>query len=326
MCKRERLLNELMLLVAASVFFVSSASAQPASRIMFLRDQKIYIMDGDGKNLRRIGNLPGIYRGPQFSSDNQKVLFSYSEQVMSDAQVYIMNANGSDPRALTSGPGPHGGAQFTSDGRIVYGGQRPGELYIMDMDGSRKAPYSVEAPGLGKLGELGSFSFGPGGVIVFTYFVVTVEGPFLEQIFKMSANGSGLTRLTNATETYRLPGWCSNGSKIVYMNAGFTQALAKPQHEHDGIYVMNADGTKASRIVDVDFSREVGGPTSFGIGPGRTTVQLSAEPSFSRDCRMVTFSMNLDDNYQIYVVNVDGSGLRRLTDPPTTNSQPVFSR
>jgi Tol biopolymer transport system component len=291
---------------------------------------KIYVMNSDGTNVRRLGNLPGQHSRPEFSLDNRKVLFRYSAEISSESQVYIMDSNGSNPRALTSPPDSHGAGQFTSDGRIVYSralrsGPPFSALFIMDMDGSRNTPYVLEAPGIGKLGKLGSFSFGPRGMVVFTHHVM-VQNLFLEQIFKMSVNGSGLTRLTNSPETYRLPGWCSNGGKIAYMNAGLTQAFTQPRHEHDGIYVMNADGTNAVRIADIDFSRTVGEPTSFGIGPGRITVQLSREPSFSRECKMLTFSLNLDGKDQVYVINTDGSSLNRLTDPPSANSEPVFSR
>jgi Tol biopolymer transport system component len=153
-----------------------------------------------------------------------------------------------------------------------------------------------------------------------------VSGDFVEQIYTMTVDGTNLSQLTNSPVNFRQPGWCANGSKIAYANTGASFFGRRPQHDHDGIYVMNADGSNPVRVVEIDFSRTVGGPTNFGIGPGRLLVSLSSAPSFSRDCRKLTFSANLDGKYQVYIVNTDGSGLRRLTEPPNENSLPSFNR
>jgi Tol biopolymer transport system component len=328
--RKRRISNECLLTLLLSLAAAWPALAEANQRILFTstRDsplRKLYVMDADGRNIRRLGNLQGQHSRPQFSRDNRKILFLYSATVFADTQIYIMNADGSALKALTTGPNSHSRAAFTWDDRIVYYAGRLS--YIMDMDGSHKTPFSLEAPGVGKVGELGSFMFGPNRMVVFTHFKA-VKGPFLEQIFKVSTDGTGLVRLVESPETYKLPSWCSDGTRIAYVNAGFTEFPMPSRHERDGIYQMNTDGTHPIRIVAVDFSRTVGEHLSIGaIGPSRVTVGLSREPSFSRDCKMLTFSLNLEGGQdQVYVVNSDGSGMRRITGPPGMNSEPVFSR
>jgi Tol biopolymer transport system component len=329
-----RVLSRFLLLVPVALATVLPASAQT---IMFIstRDShlgKIYMMDADGANVRRIGSLPGQHSSPYFSPDNRKILFRYSTDILTDSHIYIMNADGSDATALTTSPDSHGGAQFTWDRRrIVYARSLKrteppfSAWYIMDADGSRKAPFSLTVPGMGQLGEaIGLFSFGPRGMIVFTQHVM-VQNLFLDQIFRISNDGTGLMQLTNSPEAYGLPGWCSDG-RMAYANTGLTQAFSAPRHQADGIYIMNADGTNKVRIVQLDFSQIVSSSSSIVFSSSQTPLQLSREPSFNRDCTRLTFTLNYGGMDQVYVVNADGSGLQRLTEPPANNSQPVFSR
>jgi Tol biopolymer transport system component len=297
--------------IFASAAILLSAIPQPSSasnpQIIFLSDRdrpfypKVYVMDANGANLRRLGTLPGCYGYAQFSPDNRKILFSYSEEILSPTHFYVMNSDGSDPEVLTSPPGSHGVPYFNSDGRIVYSD----ELHLES--------------------TTNEFAIGSHGMVAFTNHVM-VNNIFLPQIFTMKVGGTGLTQVTNLPESLRWPGWCSDGKKIVYANTGMTQFPLTPHHEHDGIYIMNADGSHPIRIVKIDFSRELPrtGPDIIGMG-GREVVSLSSAPSFSPDCRMLTYSVNLDGKSQIYVVNSDGTGLKRLTEPPSRNSWSSFS-
>lgn len=288
---------------------------------------KIYLMDSNGGNVRRAGTLPGRHGWPSFSPDNRKIVFDYSDDLLAETQIYIMNSDGSDPRRLTNS-GSNAAPHFASDGRIVYShalkqGPPFTAFYIIDMDGSQNAPYPIDAPGIGQVDEP---AFGPGKTLAFANHQ-SVGGDFVQQIFTMTIGGAGAKQLTNAPENFRLPGWCPNGSKIAYVNTGAGFIGQPPRHAHDGLYMMNADGSNPIRIVEIDFSRTVGEPSSFGgIGPARELVGLSAAPSFNRDCRTLTFSVNLDGKQQVYVVDADGSKLRRLTQPPGENSHPSFSR
>jgi Tol biopolymer transport system component len=315
--------------VAAAVC-VSPLWAQSDPQILFTstRDDrflpKIYVMDDRGGNVRRVGSLPGRHERPQFSADNRRILFAYAEDISAAKQIYVMNSDGSDPQALTGPPGANSAPLFASDGRIVYSralGSGPpfSALYVMDADGGHKAPFSIGTPeGM----QPDALALGPRGMAAFTTRQF-VTNEFLQQIFTLE--GGRIAQLTHSPENFGLPGWCLDGSKIAYVNTGASFFRQTPRHERDGVYVMNADGSNPTRIVEIDFSRRVGGPTSLGIGPGWRLVELSAAPSFSRDCRSLTFAVNLDGTYQVYIVNSDGSRLRRLTEGPGDNAEPSFS-
>jgi Tol biopolymer transport system component len=72
------------------------------------------------------------------------------------------------------------------------------------------------------------------------------------------------------------------------------------------IYVMDAGGTPTQVV---------------GARAGVSNMQ----PALSPDASRVAFSSNLEGEFSIYVVGVDGGGLRRLTDGPGDDSEPAWS-
>ena len=48
-------------------------------------------------------------------------------------------------------------------------------------------------------------------------------------------------------------------------------------------------------------------------------------PALSRDGRQVAFTSTRDGNAEIYVINVDGTGLQRVTNDPHEDDQPAWS-
>ncbi len=305
-------------------------------QIVFTSDRdgspKLYVMNADGSGVHRLGTLPGSYDNPEFSPDNKKIVFDYQEpQQYVNQQIHIINADGSGEEALTTPPGSSSHPKFTPEGRIVYGhagSPTPPFIahYIMDLDGSHSALYSINLP---DSGDMDTVAFGQKGIIAFVHPFTVDEYEHAKQIYTTIVGGNDWTRLTSSRESVWLPAWSPGGSKIAYVNLGaISPSFGIPSyHEHDGIYVMNADGTSPTSVVRIDFSQDLGSTTGFvSIGPGRNTVQILSPPSFSPDGKMLTYAVNSGGKYQIYIVNVDGTGLKQLTAPTNDNRNPSFSR
>ena len=63
---------------------------------------ELYIMDADGKNARKLTNVPGCYNGgPFFSPDGKKVIFRSDRKEKDRLQLYVINADGTGEKALT---------------------------------------------------------------------------------------------------------------------------------------------------------------------------------------------------------------------------------
>jgi TolB protein len=307
-------------------------------QIIFISDRdgfppKLYAMNADGTNVKRLGTLQGWYGRPKFSPDNRKIVFSYQKPDQQDWQVYVMNADGSHEQMLSMPPGSNQPLGFNSDGRIVYWHElHPGSTtppftgtYIMDMDGSHKAPFPITAPGFDDIDDIAP---GPRDMVGFTHQLTVGGYEYVKQIYTMGIGDPRPRQLTNSIESSIFPAWSPDGTKIAFVNNG-ANPLAfsnlSPHHEHDGIYIMNADGTQKRRIVQIDFSQDLGPSGSFGGGPGRQRPDLGGAPSFSPDGFNLTYALNLGGKFQIYMVNVNGKGLQRLTDPPSVNNEPSFS-
>ncbi|MCG8068741.1 MAG: hypothetical protein AB2747_18240 [Candidatus Thiodiazotropha taylori] len=150
------------------------------------------------------------------------------------------------------------------------------------------------------------------------------EGDF--DIYRMDVDGSNVQRLTD-TEGYDGGPWFSpDSTKIVWRAWHPTSAAEKAQWQENmkqdyvqstplDIWVMNADGTNKIRLTD-------NGATNWA-------------PSWHPDGKRIVFSSNMDDwrddyktyghNFELYLINSDGSGLERITYNKIFDSFPMFS-
>ena len=176
-------------------------------------------------------------------------------------------------------------------------------------------------------------------------FVSKRAGNF--EIYKMNANGTGVTRLTNNAAFDDVPDWSPNGTKI---------AFASDRDGHRQIYVMHADGSGVTRLTNegaIDWAPDWS-PNgtkiafqhlthrivnrqfifSFDIavipagGGGITQLTHTGherEPAWAPDGTKIAFTSNRDGNFEIYVMHADGSGATRLTNNPAFDFSPAWS-
>ena len=117
---------------------------------------EIYIMDADGKNVRKVTNTPHCYNGgPFFSPDGKRVIFRSDRKEKDRLQLFVINADGTGEKALTDDQNWVCWAPYWyKDGKhIVYTaadhgtGMRPNyDLYWMDIDTGKKVRLTF-APG-----------------------------------------------------------------------------------------------------------------------------------------------------------------------------------
>ena len=150
-----------------------------------------------------------------------------------------------------------------------------------------------------------------------------------------NADGTGFTVLSNTLAEDFTPAWSHDGSQIVFAttNFGLPSDLA----------IINADGTGRSPIVGFpgasspDFS-----PNSQSIafdisgslwtynritqtGLRLTNGTFDSRPHYSPDGSKIVFQSFRDTNFEVYVMNSDGSGQTRLTNHTAFDTAPSWS-
>ena len=154
-----------------------------------------------------------------------------------------------------------------------------------------------------------------------------------DDIFSANADATNLRRLTRTRGPEEDPSWSPDGARIVYRDSrrGF--------NKNDEIYVMAANGANRRNLTTTLLNEW--GPTWSPDGKliaynrsnqlyvmrpdggGKHVVaKINGEyPAWSPDGKRLVFMSIQEDfgavrdpNYDVFVVNVDGSGLRQLTD------------
>src|SRR6266487_5686107 len=117
-----------------------------------------------------------------------------------------------------------------------------------------------------------------------------------DEIYVVNADGSGRRNLTRSYSNDWGPAWSPDGRLIAFSS-------------DVQLYVMRPDGTHRRRITDIEAEYPSWSPD------GRRIAFMSAQP----DAR------GSDPNYDVFVVNRDGSGLKQLTDWPGEDGWPAWS-
>lgn len=125
-------------------------------------------------------------------------------------------------------------------------------------------------------------------------------------IFSLRIDSGEIQKLTDSSGFDLDPAWSPDGTQIVFASN------RDPEHGFQ-IYVMNADGSQQRQV----------GPSRLGD---------NVKPNWSPDGNQIVFQSNgdangnpLDDNYDIYVIDTDGTNLKQVVVNAADDTEPVWS-
>lgn len=284
--------------VSTPVLPTSSQTSQPTGHIVFTCQvykvqaaNQICIMNADGSGFRRLTiDSSRQHYYPSLSPDGLSVV--YAEFIEADRyEIFEMNIATLDAHQLTNHLGIVNAPQISPDGSaVVFKNTKPNSernvIMIMDRNGDN--PNNI--PGI--TGWDPTWSADGKSIL----FASDMDGTV--QLYTMRANGDQLHKISNLPAIRGRSDWSSDGTFIVTYSG---DPWARE------VYVMNADGSNA-RVLSP---------------PGGN----SQGPSISPDGQWVTFTAYFDHPHddhgcEIYILRVDGTDLRRLTNNDYCDYQP----
>ncbi len=130
------------------------------------------------------------------------------------------------------------------------------------------------------------------------------------EIFVMAPDGSRLTNLSNGWADDVAPVWSPNGRRVAFVSLRDT-AAGKWGLGPSSVYLMDFDPATGQRVGNAV----------------RLTDQNTNDgwPTWSPNGQRIAFESDRSGNWEIWVLNVDGSGLTQLTDHPRDDRYPAWS-
>jgi TolB protein len=221
--------------------------------------------------------------------------------------IYVMAApddagdGGGSPTNLTQDPAHDCCVTWSPDSeRILFLSSRNGKGTGLWLGGHGRGTQSRDV--FIRAGEGSNLQ--PASEVVRPVTTVTPKQP--KNIYVIDKDGGGLTKLTNGAGREKHASWSPDGKRIAFVS---------DRDGNDEVYVMAADGAIA---VGADAARSA--LTRLTDSP-----EDDSHPRWSPDGTCLAFVSRRGDAWELYVMNADGSGLKKLVDSVDWGSSPGWA-
>ena len=262
---------------------------EDSSEIVFVSDRtggsQIYVMNGDGSNLRQLSYNSVGTGAPTWSPDGQRI--AYEARFGANFAIFTMKSDGSDVQQVTVNEFNDWGPAWSPDGsQLAFHSDKDGgaNIYVVSIDGANRRQITSN----GAVNR--SAAWAPDGQSI-VYFSDVSGG---REVYITNINTGDTQRLTDNSYYDGLPDWSTSGNRIVFAS---TRDDANPE-----IYSMSPDGSGVQRLT--------------------SNPAIDDDPVWSTDGLRVAFESERAGNFDIWVMNADGSDVQQLTTSPARDWSP----
>src|SRR5215204_4805412 len=293
------------------------------------------------KHLKNIKQLTfgGENAEAYFSFDGKKLIFQSKRDALGCDQIFSMNTDGSNVKMISNGEGRTTCSYFLKGGKkVIYASTFMGkkecppnpdfsqgyvwaiysdyDIYVADSDGKNIKPLTTEK------GYDAEATVSPDGKKI----IFTSERDGDLEIYTMDVDGKNVKRVTSEVG-YDGGAFFSPDSKMIVYRRSTPKTEAEITRYKEllsqdlvvptifEVWVMNADGTNKRQVTNL--------------------ASASFAPFFTPDGKRLIFCTNFFDedranrrrqpNFDLALINLDGSGIERVTYNETFDGFPMFS-
>jgi TolB protein len=237
-----------------------------------------------GTELVRLTEHPAADQNPAWSPDGRTIAFSSERTGRGD--IYVMDADGDNVRRMTDHPAYEGAPRFTPDGKaIVFEGERDGRAEVYRVELETGAVKRLTASVQRKLGP----AYSPDGRTL-----AFMEKSLIRWHVSVRDEDSGKKRAVTRGGGACRPAWSPDGRLLAFVSTRETDKADLWCREMKG----EREGS-AWRV------------------PTRANAH-NYDPAFSPDGRSLAMASTIargdNEQWDIFVMDMNGRGLVRLTD------------
>src|SRR2546426_537605 len=303
---------------------VSPTWSPDGTKIAFVSNRdgnnEIYTMNADGTGVTRLTTSASDDLSPAWSPDGSKIAFQTNRDSGFSPEIYVMNVDGSGQTRLTVNTAIDLAPAWSPDGtKIAFASDRDGnyELYAINPDGTGVTRLTSNAFS-DRESNWQPISVTPLPGISINDVTLTGNGSGTKN-FDFTVTRSGDTSITSSANFATADGTATVADSDYVANSG-TLSFAAGETTKTITIVVNGDTTvEPDETFSVNLSNCVGCIITDSHGVG--TILVGQAVSNGK----IAFVSNRDGNNEIYTMNVDGTGVSRLTVNVASDVSPTWS-
>ncbi len=293
-CHKDNIVDMKPINTSGEILFISR-------RIPNSADWQMFLMNTDGTNQRAVSNHLVRCAPPVLSNKGLKIAFTTLENFYYN--LYVIDTDGQNEKLLAKAKQFCGSPSWSPDDRKIIFVKNDdltsydNHIYTIDVNGGNELKLTNQEN-----------NFSPKYLSDNTIIFSSAVNYNWSGIYKMNIDGSNKQLLTPANKSFSDPQISPDGSKI---------SVTSNDQNGSQIFVMNVNGSGLKQL-------------TFTVSPSWIDISYPRDgnygPVWSPDSKRLAYVSYENGSPDIFVMNANGTGNKRLTDTPLRDESPAWTK